>query len=672
MTGAPSATLAVVIGFRDWGLDRLAVALRSHAASTIKNVLDIVVVDYGSADAAAVRSTVEACGARCVRVEVVGPWSRARALNAGLIGSSAPYALTTDADIIFAPRSHEIIIDYLRQRPDALHLIQCRDLNADYRAETLIEFDWTSYRDHSSLRPRWGMGGMAAFSRSTFDLIRGYDDRMEIYGGEDNDFALRMRRSGAPLSWIADTEAEIYHIWHPATRAAIQQDSAAKSSLDANADIVKSDKTWVRNISAPSIQASSRPLATVAICTFNRSDYLRECLASTLMQQEDIEVLIVDDGSTDDTRAAIEEFSDPRVRCIVQDHQGVSVARNRTVHEARADFIVVQDDDDIMLPNRIAHHFAALREGMHGSYGGWIDFDNSTGRLTPHQGREFGFAAALCASRVLSHGVSMFSRAVLHKFPYNNSLRAGTDYDLILRMARCGIKMSHTGAFHILRRFHEGNLTLTIPEHQRASAQKVTNLMRKNITSVQYAAVRETARQAKIVPCQNTDTLERHFAPYLPDALIHRFVHSPASGDTPISEALGFATRSDDAQTSRAIEDDSVEVTYREFLDLARANPDIDVRARRRHDGGEYRQWSLSPNVAVMMIVERAPQTINLDGPAWRAVRSAGSLKREDGPKGGFYVIEFSSEGDAIDGIEHLISDGIQTSEIVLVTPAAV
>ena len=78
----------------------------------------------------------------------------------------------------------------------------------------------------------------------------------------------------------------------------------------------------------------------------------------------DFEVLVVDDGSTDGTRAAAEAVADPRVRVIAHDrNRGASAARNTGIREARAAWVAFQDSDDEWLPLKLAKQMARLDAG---------------------------------------------------------------------------------------------------------------------------------------------------------------------------------------------------------------------------------------------------------------------------------------------------------------------
>ncbi|MCA9054139.1 MAG: glycosyltransferase family 2 protein [Planctomycetaceae bacterium] len=96
-----------------------------------------------------------------------------------------------------------------------------------------------------------------------------------------------------------------------------------------------------------------RPLVSVVVPTFNRARHIAEAIESALAQSWDqLEVLVVDDGSTDDTADIVADLirRDDRVRYFAQPNGGVSAARNRALGEAQGAFIAFLDSDDAWLP----------------------------------------------------------------------------------------------------------------------------------------------------------------------------------------------------------------------------------------------------------------------------------------------------------------------------------
>lgn len=97
------------------------------------------------------------------------------------------------------------------------------------------------------------------------------------------------------------------------------------------------------------------PFFSVVITTYNRSLIVRRCLDSCLAQSwSDFEVIVVDDGSSDDTVASLAGHPDPRLRVVAHEqNRGINPARFSGVAAARGEWIVVIDSDDELFPNAL-------------------------------------------------------------------------------------------------------------------------------------------------------------------------------------------------------------------------------------------------------------------------------------------------------------------------------
>ena len=108
----------------------------------------------------------------------------------------------------------------------------------------------------------------------------------------------------------------------------------------------------------------SQELVSVIIPTYNRAYCVGRAIDSALAQTyAPLEVIVVDDGSTDDTADFIRTryAGEPRVRCVFQRNQGVSQARNTGLQAARGDFVALLDSDDFWFPWKLAVQVAAMR-----------------------------------------------------------------------------------------------------------------------------------------------------------------------------------------------------------------------------------------------------------------------------------------------------------------------
>ncbi|MFS8652378.1 MAG: glycosyltransferase family 2 protein, partial [Caldibacillus sp.] len=106
----------------------------------------------------------------------------------------------------------------------------------------------------------------------------------------------------------------------------------------------------------------SDPFVTVFMPVYNSGKYLVEAIESILRQTyRNLELLIVDDGSTDHSIEIIKTFADPRIRLIKNDqNRGIPFTRNVGLKEARGKYLAIMDSDDISHPERIERQVAYL------------------------------------------------------------------------------------------------------------------------------------------------------------------------------------------------------------------------------------------------------------------------------------------------------------------------
>lgn len=105
------------------------------------------------------------------------------------------------------------------------------------------------------------------------------------------------------------------------------------------------------------------PTVSVIIPTYNRAHLIRKSLESVLNQTfDDFEIIVFDDGSTDDTEKVVKQFTDERIRCLRHEqNRGAAAARNTGIRAARGDYIAFLDSDDEWLPHKLAKQLTALQ-----------------------------------------------------------------------------------------------------------------------------------------------------------------------------------------------------------------------------------------------------------------------------------------------------------------------
>ena len=103
-------------------------------------------------------------------------------------------------------------------------------------------------------------------------------------------------------------------------------------------------------------EVKKSPTISVIIPTYNRADFIGRAIESVLDQTyQDFEIIVIDDGSKDNTENIVKSFDDTRITYIrLKDNKGAAVARNTGIGTARGKFIAFQDSDDEWLPQKLA------------------------------------------------------------------------------------------------------------------------------------------------------------------------------------------------------------------------------------------------------------------------------------------------------------------------------
>lgn len=529
--------ISVVIGFKNWGLKRLELAVSSIRDSFGNIEGEVIISDYGSDNPQLNQELAQRLGVSYVYTETSGEWSRSRALNAGFAVARGEFLVSTDADMIFSPKSFEIIADYAKSDPYSAYFLQCRDL-PEGMDDVWVEKNpgsWSYLESESRLRPRWGMGGMMAIHREGFERLRGFDERLVTYGGEDLDFAQRARRVGYKTTWIDDPRVRMYHMWHIPTSNVVAKSEEATRAVQFNRSIVYNDKTFVRNYLDWRFHSEYvRPLVTVAISTRNRADLINETIQSVLFQSvQDFEIIVVDDGGSDNLEEVISNFHDPRIKYFWIEHAGISAARNVALDHSRGIYTAVIDDDDLMHPERLRWHFEDLIEGMQGTVGSFVNFHNSTGSMDLFVSMTPARYTTVEKGSAPGHGTWLIETDVLRQFRYDENITSGVDNNIMLRMLRAGVNIGHTGKPVTLRRMHDRQVTVTDNVRQIGAAKNSLDFFKWNIASYYLKKLEEEKESRGAYPkTMPRDEMLAIVSPFLPDHLTTRdlvFI-SPSQG----------------------------------------------------------------------------------------------------------------------------------------------
>ncbi len=200
---------------------------------------------------------------------------------------------------------------------------------------------------------------------------------------------------------------------------------------------------------------SSAPKVSVVIATYNYGHYLGEAIQSVLDQTfGDFELIVVDDGSTDNTREVVGNFIDPRIRYIYQKNKGSSYAYNRGILAASGEYIAFLDADDIWFPQKLELKVKILDSNPNialvcsdtylfddetgniiGRY--WHDHAQFKGWFNPRKASQRPLKHMLSRGTFIIETITMVRREVFDEVGgYDVSLKSHEDWDLWCRVTQ--------------------------------------------------------------------------------------------------------------------------------------------------------------------------------------------------------------------------------------------
>ncbi len=212
-------------------------------------------------------------------------------------------------------------------------------------------------------------------------------------------------------------------------------------------------------------QHPPHPLVSVIITCYNHGQYLREAVESARSQDYPaVEIVVVDDGSTDDTKSVAENC--PGVRYVYQDNQGLSAARNAGIRHSHGEFLLFLDADDWLLPNALRTNATHLLQQPEIAFvsGGHdkVFVEEGITRQDIAEVKGNHYQHLLQGNYIGMHATVMYKRWVFDEIQYDTTLKRCEDYDLYLKIARTHPVYHHAGRIAAYR-LHTTNMSANIP-----------------------------------------------------------------------------------------------------------------------------------------------------------------------------------------------------------------
>lgn len=207
-------------------------------------------------------------------------------------------------------------------------------------------------------------------------------------------------------------------------------------------------------------------LITIIMTTYNRADFIKESVASVQAQDyTNWELLIEDDGSTDNTEEIVAQIKDDRIHYTLHEHTGITgTLKNRALKKARGEFIAFIDSDDLWVNDKLSLQSALLKDcpAAKFSISNWQDFYDVNHLHKPYYPETGGiytgniFKEYSRAERLAHIQTLLFKKECLEKTGLFNENRRFTDYSFIGKLT-CHYHAVVVNKPLLLRRLHNNN-----------------------------------------------------------------------------------------------------------------------------------------------------------------------------------------------------------------------
>ncbi len=206
----------------------------------------------------------------------------------------------------------------------------------------------------------------------------------------------------------------------------------------------------------------NNPSISVMMPTYNNGKYIKQAIDSIYAQEYDnIEIIVVDDGSTDNTKEILKQYKD--IKYIYTEHKGISFARNVALEHSKGEYMAFCDSDDYWLPNKLNTQIKYFKEHPDCE----IVFTKYKNIFESEQLKKIErviHEQELEKTEKRHLPSALMKKSLFNKYGnFDEGFKTGEDFEFVYRLRHDELNVSHyINKVLYIRRIHGNNITLTI------------------------------------------------------------------------------------------------------------------------------------------------------------------------------------------------------------------
>jgi glycosyltransferase involved in cell wall biosynthesis len=234
---------------------------------------------------------------------------------------------------------------------------------------------------------------------------------------------------------------------------------------------------------------------SIIVCTYNRPKLLKNALQSIITQTyKNLEIIIIDDGSTTNTKKIVTQLKDKRIKYYYKKNTGLFDSLNYGLKKVTGPYLCFCDDDDEFLPNKIEQQINFLKSHSNavGCFSDFIIKQNKKNNIISLKNKKNNFIFHYISESFLPNNSIMLVTKAIKKIKFNITFSIGSDYDFLLQIAQKGEILYCPGEPVAIYTRHTNNMTniqtidfsvLISTIHYKKNKKSFSNVQRQSIES---------------------------------------------------------------------------------------------------------------------------------------------------------------------------------------------